>query len=369
MRATTATTRRMRHTLAVVSVALLLFTLVANWRAVSERPVRITNWLPAPATTWLHSADDVAELKPSSTTTSTLDHARATLAEAPLAEEPSGSLSQDDPLASAAKPDLAAPGTTESDASSETESPSSTPAGAHRSSLKTNTMAHNSSAFAYPVCGVTKLKNRAAHLIQWIEYHLLAGIGHFYIVLDCSEDNFTSHSVLRHYSELGLVHYWPAPDTLVRQGLVPQVPASLDPFDNQTTPMCRNATYKPDAILFTAKLVAAAKQECEWIFVFDVDEYVTAVDASKYFGNFYAWLNSPAEPVSVAERTTLHTRQLPPAPLDTFGMAVKRLPWMIMGTEGLERHPKGRMTIETYKRGVYYMYRVKSVRCCAVHVG
>lgn len=39
------------------------------------------------------------------------------------------------------------------------------------------------------ICLLTRVKNVAYLLPQWLEYHIASGVDHFYIVNDCSDDN------------------------------------------------------------------------------------------------------------------------------------------------------------------------------------
>lgn len=54
-------------------------------------------------------------------------------------------------------------------------------------------------AYSLSVCSI--FKNEAPYLREWIEYHLIVGIEHFYLYNNNSEDNF--EEVLRPYIEKG----------------------------------------------------------------------------------------------------------------------------------------------------------------------
>lgn len=62
-------------------------------------------------------------------------------------------------------------------------------------------------AYSLSVCSI--FKNEAPYLREWIEYHLIVGVEHFYLYNNNSEDNF--EEVLRPYIEKGLVTLtdWP----------------------------------------------------------------------------------------------------------------------------------------------------------------
>ena len=193
----------------------------------------------------------------------------------------------------------------------------------------------------HKVCGVTRVQNRAPQVIQWIEYHALAGISHFYIVNDCSSDNSTLHDVLGFYSRAaGLVDYWPSPALLLADAPPHARGTDRELYahdDNNCTAARRNHT------VLISRLVRVAKLHCEWILVFDVDEYVTAGD--QLAGGVHVYLN-----------TRVRARN---------GTFSKALPWMYMGTEGFETHPRHKLVIEAYTHGRFIRpEHVKTVAFC-----
>lgn len=61
--------------------------------------------------------------------------------------------------------------------------------------------------YVHKVCIITRVKNSAYFLPQWIEYHVLLGIDKIYIVNDCSDDddrvcNYIFYTNLRSIFEL-----------------------------------------------------------------------------------------------------------------------------------------------------------------------
>jgi len=196
----------------------------------------------------------------------------------------------------------------------------------------------SSPSFKHNLCALTHLKNRAPHFIQWVEYHALSGFSQFYIVNDCSNnDNFTTHAVLRFYADQGIVKYWPSPNSLLAQSassLVPPPSSVLDAMDNATAPEC-TADYVPNERRQIAQLATAARRDCQWVMVFDVDEYIVGEDASRYFGNVHAYLQSAPPSTSRA----------------WWGLPVQHFAWIVMSTHGLEQRPRHQLTIETYTRG------------------
>ena len=63
--------------------------------------------------------------------------------------------------------------------------------------------------FLHDLSVVAILKNEAPYLKEWIEYHLIAGVDHFYLYDNESPDN--QAEVARPYVEAGLVDYFHAP--------------------------------------------------------------------------------------------------------------------------------------------------------------
>ncbi len=78
--------------------------------------------------------------------------------------------------------------------------------------------------FLYDLAVVAIMKNEAPYLAEWLDYHLLAGVEHFYLYDNDSTDN--QAEVARPYVEAGLVDYFPAPGELM------QMPAYNDAVKN-----------------------------------------------------------------------------------------------------------------------------------------
>jgi len=139
----------------------------------------------------------------------------------------------------------------------------------------------------------------------------------------------------------------------------------LNEYDNYTHRSCYDHAPNENNLIY--HLVIAAREQCEWIIVFDLDEYVTGVDPSKYFRDFYSFLTSPAYPVSKDDANHWNAlRMAKRAPRDSLGCAIKRLAWMVMGNEGYEVQPPHKLIIETFWRGRYEAHRhLKTVSRCA----
>ena len=63
--------------------------------------------------------------------------------------------------------------------------------------------------FLYDLSIVAILKNEGPYLKEWLDYHLLAGVDHFYLYDNDSPDN--QAEVAKPYVEAGLVTYIPFP--------------------------------------------------------------------------------------------------------------------------------------------------------------
>ena len=63
--------------------------------------------------------------------------------------------------------------------------------------------------FLHDLAVVAILKNEGAYLKEWLDYHLLAGVDHFYLYDNDSPDN--QREVAKPYVEAGLVDYFSAP--------------------------------------------------------------------------------------------------------------------------------------------------------------
>ena len=63
--------------------------------------------------------------------------------------------------------------------------------------------------FLHDLAIVAIMKNEAPYLKEWLDYHLLAGVDHFYIYDNESPDN--QREVAEPYVKAGLVDYFHAP--------------------------------------------------------------------------------------------------------------------------------------------------------------
>ena len=66
-------------------------------------------------------------------------------------------------------------------------------------------MAVDKNLFLYDLAVVSIMKNEAPYVKEWLDYHLLAGVDHFYIYDNDSSDN--TKEVLQPYIDAGIVTY------------------------------------------------------------------------------------------------------------------------------------------------------------------
>ena len=69
-------------------------------------------------------------------------------------------------------------------------------------------MAVDKNLFLHDLAVVAIMKNEGPYLKEWLDYHLLAGVEHFYLYDNESPDN--QAEVAKPYVEAGLVDYFPA---------------------------------------------------------------------------------------------------------------------------------------------------------------
>lgn len=68
--------------------------------------------------------------------------------------------------------------------------------------------------FLHDLAVVAILKNEAPYLQEWLDYHLIAGVKHFYLYDNESPDN--QAEVVKPYVAAGLVDYIPAPGKVMQ---------------------------------------------------------------------------------------------------------------------------------------------------------
>lgn len=139
----------------------------------------------------------------------------------------------------------------------------------------------------YKLTLCTIFKNEAKFLKEWIEFHLLVGVEHFYLYNNNSEDNFAE--VLTPYIEEGIVTLtdWP-----MQKG---QIPAYKHWYDNY-------------------------RSETQWVSFLDADEFI----CPRYNNTIVEWLDKYSK------------------------YPVISIYWRFFGTSGNETHDDDKLIIEQY---------------------
>lgn len=98
------------------------------------------------------------------------------------------------------------------------------------------------------------IKNEATYIEEWLEYHLLVGVQHFYIYDNDSTDGV--RDVLRPYISAGIVDYIPWPGV------------------GMQNPMCTDA-------------IERSRAETRWLAIIDIDEFIVP-ESTKTISEFLA---------------------------------------------------------------------------------
>ena len=166
------------------------------------------------------------------------------------------------------------------------------------------------------ICAI--FKNEAPYLKEWIEYHRLVGVEHFYLYNHESSDNFSE--VLQPYVESGLVE------------ITNWFTIKLDHFWTEAQLRAYN------------NCVQKTKSETTWLAVVDIDEFIV-----------------PVKDPDLAAYLTKYD--------DIEEVGGIRINWQLYGTSWLPSIPKDKLLIESlvwkaetdYYRGVCDNYMVKSI--------
>jgi hypothetical protein len=108
-------------------------------------------------------------------------------------------------------------------------------------------------------CIITRVRNYAEWIPEWIEYHRLLGASKIFIVDDCSQDNGLTQRVLTFYQSLKYVKFW--------EDVGPPV-----------QPHCNDTGRKPHEEALFSFAFTYASRVCDWVAAIDVDEYISFDD-------------------------------------------------------------------------------------------
>lgn len=99
-------------------------------------------------------------------------------------------------------------------------------------------------------------RDEAPYLKEWIEFHKLVGVQHFYLYNNCSTDDY--ESVLRPYIDIGEVELiqWP-----------------------YTSISWENWLYEVQASAYT-DCISLAKGKAKWLAIIDIDEFLTPMSSN-----------------------------------------------------------------------------------------
>ena len=109
----------------------------------------------------------------------------------------------------------------------------------------------NGSEYRYQLAIGAIFRDEAPYLKEWIEFHKLVGVEHFYLYNNCSTDDY--ESVLRHYIDIGEVELiqWP-----------------------YTSSSWEHWLYEIQAGAYT-NCLSLARGKAKWLAIIDIDEFLT----------------------------------------------------------------------------------------------
>mmetsp|Transcript_5459 Transcript_5459/g.5622 ORF Transcript_5459/g.5622 Transcript_5459/m.5622 type:complete len:486 (-) Transcript_5459:298-1755(-) len=103
--------------------------------------------------------------------------------------------------------------------------------------------------YKFNACIMTRVQNIPYLIPEWIQYHYLIGFNHIYISDDCSTDNKTV-PLLHHYHKTGLISFYPH------------------------LPFLNCSYHVPDENSHFRYLSSIAKDQCKWLAMMDIDEFI-----------------------------------------------------------------------------------------------
>jgi hypothetical protein len=150
--------------------------------------------------------------------------------------------------------------------------------------------------YTYQLAVGLMFQNEARHLKEWIEYHKLIGVEHFYLCNNLSDDNF--FEVIEPYIASGEVEYFDFPA----------------PSRNQPENLCvQNTVYNHFLLM--------ARGKVKWLAFIDADEYIVPLETDSLI------------------------KALKPFENQVYGGVYMH--WKNFGTSHVEKIPEDRLRIET----------------------
>lgn len=231
----------------------------------------------------------------------------------------------------------------------------------------------------HKLCVMSRIHNQPRSLGEWLEYHAALGITRFLLVDDCSADAGRTRTVMDVYQQEGLVKYFTPEDvsrsqcahviqgheaemermqehrraqlcgknsTSAEAGAVDAAAAEADAKFEQSMAGCSYACgerHRPNEVLLFnfmfQQATASPDETCEWLMVFDTDEYMT------FQPDVFPTPDVPAYIADWEERTN--------------GFPVLRFLWVLVGSDGHEERPPG-LLVDNFKKGCYPKWMLKT---------
>ena len=152
----------------------------------------------------------------------------------------------------------------------------------------------------FKLCVISRIRDVSLLLPQWLEFHIAAGVDHFFLTNDCSNDATLQWLTIPLYS------------------------ASISLSRNQSFNNCTQGANSKEGDLIDDTF-QRAKAACEWTVLLDPDEYIfpTHFQPGALVSDYIANLSVP----------------------------LLRLPWLVMSNNGYEKSVDGMTIVETFRSG------------------
>lgn len=210
----------------------------------------------------------------------------------------------------------------------------------------------------YDICIVTRIRNIAYLLPQWIEYQKVIGVDHIYLADDCSTDYIDEHDTTSSATKFW-GNYFAQDVEDDEHDHHHRHHQHYDGHDGQNQAF---VTFYPNLLhegncskhipndkLLVDRMVKDAEKSCHWIATTDIDEYFV-IDLR----DNYQQTSKHAKHSSALLDPQLFRKILPAMLqhyyLERYDQQLIRMPWMVMGHASREtRSPD--LIIDTYEEG------------------
>jgi hypothetical protein len=158
------------------------------------------------------------------------------------------------------------------------------------------------------ICAI--FQDEAPYLKEWIEFHLLVGVEHFYLYNNDSQDSF--RKVLTPYVNQGIVTLieWPSKE--------------------------KGGNWLPDQRAAYNHCIARCVNKTQWLALIDVDEFMVPVDKETVTAYLAEFKQQPA-------------------------VGAVKMNWQLFGTSGVPTLPSDRLLIETLTLKAPWNYASKDI--------